>query len=73
MSLSSLPPEIRQLPIPIRVQLADQIWDSVIEDEASFQLTDAHRAELDRRLIDLDGRSDLGDTWDAVKRRILGN
>jgi putative addiction module component (TIGR02574 family) len=71
--MSSLPPEIRQLPIPVRVQLADQIWDSVIEDESAFQLTSAQQAELDRRLIDLQAHPELGDPWEVVKRRIIGD
>jgi putative addiction module component (TIGR02574 family) len=73
MSLSSLPPEIRQLPIPIRVQLADQIWQSVVEDEASFQLTDKQKAELDRRLQHVEENPNEGSTWTEVERRILGN
>jgi putative addiction module component (TIGR02574 family) len=72
MSMSSLPPEIRQLPVPVRVQLAEQIWDSVREDEASFQLTDAQKLELDRRLQQLGASPDLGESWELVKRRILG-
>jgi putative addiction module component (TIGR02574 family) len=69
---SQLPPEIRQLPVPIRVQLADQIWDSVVEDQAEFQLTAAQKAELDRRLADDEAAPDLGSTWEEVKQRILG-
>jgi putative addiction module component (TIGR02574 family) len=71
MASSQLPPEIRQLPIPIRVQLADQIWDSVIEDEASFELTNAQKAELDRRLAAQEANPDLGSTWEEVKKRLL--
>ena len=50
MADSTLPPEIRDLPISERVALVEQIWDSIVEDEASFELTDAQKAELDRRL-----------------------
>ena len=49
MTQSSLPPEIRVLPVPERIALVEQIWDSIVEDEAAFELTDAQKAELDRR------------------------
>lgn len=72
MQLSPLPPDIRQLPIPQRLQLAEQIWESVVEDEKSFQLTEAQKAELDRRLAARTAAPDRGSTWPNVKRRLLG-
>lgn len=49
MTHSTLPPEIRNLPVPERVALVERIWDSIAEDEAEFQLTDAQKTELDQR------------------------
>ena len=49
MPQSSLPPEIRDLPVSERVMLVERIWDSIVEDEGAFELTDAQKAELDRR------------------------
>lgn len=37
-----------------RLQLIDEIWDSLSTDPASIPVTDAQREELDRRLDDLD-------------------
>lgn len=39
-----------QLSIDERIQLAGDLWDSVACDQAALPLTDAQRAELDRRL-----------------------
>ena len=50
MTQSTIPPEIRDLPVPDRMALVEQIWDSIAEDQAEFQLTNAQKAELDRRL-----------------------
>ena len=72
MTHSSLPPEIRNLPVPERVVLVEQIWDSIAEDEAQFQLTNAQKAELDRRLARRGSAGSLGSNWADVKRRILG-
>ncbi len=73
MSQSSLPPEIRELPIAERIELATQIWDSVAEDDQHFELTDSQKAELDRRLAHHKESPDRGRTWEEVKIRLLGN
>jgi len=50
MADSSLPPEIRELPVSERIDLVEAIWDSIVEDQGRVELTDAQKAELDRRL-----------------------
>jgi putative addiction module component (TIGR02574 family) len=72
MSQSSLSPDIRQLPIPERLQLVEQIWDSIAEDEKQFQLTEAQRAELDRRLAAHEADPGRGSPWNEVKKRLSG-
>jgi len=72
MTRSTLPPDIRELPVPERVALVEQIWDSIVEDEASFELTDAQKSELDRRLAQRDSSIRGGSSWGDVKRRIVG-
>ncbi len=72
MSQPSLPPQIRNLPVAERVALVEKIWESVVEDEAEFELTDAQRAELDRRLARREHSADRGAGWAEVKNRILG-
>ena len=72
MSASPLPPEIRSLPVAERVNLVEQIWDSIVEDEQEFELTDAQKAELDRRVAAHDADPDRGDPWEVVKKRLHG-
>jgi putative addiction module component (TIGR02574 family) len=72
MTAPTLPPGIRELPVPERVALVEQIWDSIVEDEARFELTDAQKAELDRRLARRASSTSCGSDWEDVKRRILG-
>ena len=71
MTHSTLPPEIRGLPVPARVALVEQIWDSIVQDEASFELTDAQKRELDRRLAERNSSSSRASDWNDVKTRIL--
>ena len=42
--------EILRLPVDERVQLAENIWDSVETDEQSVALTPEQHAELNRRI-----------------------
>jgi putative addiction module component (TIGR02574 family) len=72
MTQSSLPSEIRSLPIPDRLHVVEQIWKSIVEDERSFELTNAQKAELDRRLAAHEASPNRGKPWEEVKKRLLG-
>ena len=73
MTLSPIPPEIRQMPVAQRIELVEQIWNSIAEDEAAFTLTDAQKTELDRRLAAHRAAPDRGESWENVKARLLGD
>ena len=62
--------ELRSLPVAERIQLVEDLWDSIAEDSGSLQLTDAQRAELDRRLDDFEAAPGAGDSWEEVKRKL---
>lgn len=72
MTDSTLPPEIRSLSISQRLDLVEQIWDSIFEDEDAFELTAAQSAELDRRICLHEESPDRGIPWEEVKKRLLG-
>lgn len=42
--------QIRTLTVKERIDLIDAIWDSIVEDEPLPVLTDAQKAELQRRI-----------------------
>jgi putative addiction module component (TIGR02574 family) len=52
-----------------RIQLAHDLWNSVEPAEVDWTLTDAQRAELQRRLDTDDPDSD--EPWDQVRDRML--
>jgi putative addiction module component (TIGR02574 family) len=54
-----------------RVQLAEDIWDSVAEVPEALPLTSAQKTELDRRLAAYRQNPSAGSPWSDVKRRIL--
>lgn len=42
--------ELRNLPIDQRIQLVEDLWDSIAADQHALPLSEAQRAELDHRL-----------------------
>ena len=66
---------LRRLPVPERLQLVEDLWDSIaVETPApDLPITPALAAELDRRLKDLDEGHEGMLTWDEVRERILKN
>ena len=60
--------DIKNLTAEQRLALLEDIWDSLTPEDVP--VTDAQRAELDRRLDDLEGDRDLGIPWGEVLRQI---
>lgn len=58
---------IDRLNIDERLALVEEIWASICADAKTFPLTDAQRAELDRRVADDDAFPDDVVPWDEVK------
>jgi putative addiction module component (TIGR02574 family) len=66
--------EIAHLSVSERIQLAEDLWDSILENPDDVPLTDAQQQELDRRLEEYSRNPTLGTDWETVKRRLgLGN
>jgi len=61
---------IGKLSVAERIQLAEDLWDSVAADTGDLELTAAQRAELDRRLADFEQDPGAGEPWDDVRARI---
>jgi putative addiction module component (TIGR02574 family) len=62
--------EISQLSIAERIQLAEDLWDSILEQQSELPLTNAQRQELDRRLERYQQDRSSGSTWEDVKQRL---
>jgi putative addiction module component (TIGR02574 family) len=65
VSLKSL--GIERLSVEERLVLVEELWDSIA---AATPLTDAQRAELDRRLADHEAHPDDVVSWEEVKSSI---
>ncbi len=53
-----------------RLTLLEQLWDSLASRPEAVPLTHAQRAELDRRLDELEHDGPVGIPWDEVLSRI---
>lgn len=62
--------DIAKLSVAERIQLAEDIWDSVAAETGDLPLTEAQAVELDRRLADLERDPDAGESWPVVRARI---
>lgn len=60
--------DIESLSKDERLALLEDIWDSLSPEDVP--VTDAQRAELDCRLDELEGDSDLGIPWGEVLRQV---
>ena len=46
---SNLTEEAKKLSIAERIDLVEEIWDSIVEENGCFELSEAQKEELDRR------------------------
>lgn len=64
--------DFRHLSAAARVQLAQDLWESLTPEEvdAELPLTPEQMAELDRRLADLDAHPEAGVPWEQVRAEL---
>jgi putative addiction module component (TIGR02574 family) len=61
---------IDRLNVDERLALVEEIWATICADAKAFPLSDAQRAELDRRVADDDAFPDDVVPWDEVKASV---
>jgi putative addiction module component (TIGR02574 family) len=62
--------DIASLTAEERLSLLEELWDSLTATPETIPLTEAQRAELDRRLDELDAEGPVGIPWEEVLSRI---
>ncbi len=63
--------DLTQLTVAERIQLVEDIWDSLAATPDALSLSDVQRAELDRRLAAYQASPSDGRSWADVKAAIL--
>ena len=62
--------ELLSLSVPERIQLAEDLWDSIVMEPESLPLSEEQRMELDRRLEEYHSDPSTGSPWTTVMERI---
>jgi putative addiction module component (TIGR02574 family) len=63
--------EILSLSVKERLELIEEVWDSIASDPASIPLTSAQRSELDRRKREHRNDRSAAKPWPEVRDRLL--
>jgi putative addiction module component (TIGR02574 family) len=71
--MAKLEIDINKLTPEERLDLIEELWDSLSSDPAKIPLTDAQVKELDRRVVEMDGHDSLGIPWETVLAKIRGS
>lgn len=56
-----------------KILLAEELWDSILEDESNIAVTEEQKLILDERLDSYQADCDKGSPWEAVRKRILSS
>lgn len=70
MGISAKALGIDQLNVDERLALVEEIWATICADAKAFPLSDAQRAELDRRVADDDSFPEDVVPWDEIKAQM---
>lgn len=62
--------EISKLSLSERIQLVEDIWDSIAADSKSILIAETQKQELDRRLENYAKNPHAGSSWEEVKKLI---
>ena len=65
--------QAKNLSIPERIRLVEEIWDTIAEENEAFELTDSQKRELDRRLELAKQDPTRGRTWDEIKAEFMNS
>jgi putative addiction module component (TIGR02574 family) len=63
--------DFSQLTVAERIQLAEDLWDSISEAPEILSLTDAQRKELERRLEAHRSEPDATLPWESLRQELL--
>jgi putative addiction module component (TIGR02574 family) len=63
--------DLAQLSLAERIQLVEDLWDTIAATPEAVPMSDAHKAELDRRMAAYQSSPADGRSWAEVKAALL--
>jgi putative addiction module component (TIGR02574 family) len=70
MDLTTIMREVAGWPVDDRIHLVEAIWDRIVESGENVGLTEAQKADLDRRLAELDAAPHEILHWDDITAHV---
>ena len=67
---NALREELFKLSPAERLELLEELWDSIADDDPALALTEEQREDLERRLAEADADPAGGSPWEEVRERI---
>jgi putative addiction module component (TIGR02574 family) len=72
MNLQTVLTEVDSWPVGDRIRLINELRERLLEQGYEPELDEELKAELERRMEELDRNPDAGVAWEVVKERMLG-
>ncbi|MFQ5473313.1 MAG: addiction module protein, partial [Dehalococcoidia bacterium] len=67
---NALREELFKLSAAERLELVEELWDSIADEDEALELTNEQREDLERRLAEADADPTGGAPWEEVRERI---
>jgi putative addiction module component (TIGR02574 family) len=61
---------LENAPLEVRLQLMEELWESIAREPGAITLTDAQKAELDRRVEEYERNPENAEEWSVVYDRL---
>ena len=62
--------DVSRLTVAERIILVEEIWDSIVAQEESYEITQAQKKELDLRLDSREGSPESRISWEKLKSEL---
>ena len=62
--------DIHELSQSERILLAEQLWDSIVDDQDTLEVTDAQMEVLQQRLAAYKASPNEGSSWEEIKKEM---
>ena len=68
---SDLEKKIKELSVPEKILLVEEIWDDIARENEGFELTQSQKDELERRLQSYPSSPSQVRTWEEIRAEFL--
>jgi putative addiction module component (TIGR02574 family) len=70
MDVTTVLREVNSWPAEDRIRLIETVWDQLVSEGVEPDITDAQRAELDRRMAEMEADPGKAIRWEGVEAHL---